>query len=73
MDKGTETFRQLVWGTLEERNLSQNRFALEAECTPQSLCRWLSGKYSPTIREVSRMTEAFGFHIEIVPNEGGNK
>lgn len=69
MDKGTETFRRWAWKTMEERDIPQKTFALEAKCTPQSLCRWLSGKYSPTLREVSKMAEAFGYHIEIVPNK----
>lgn len=68
MDKGTRVFRDFVWKIMDERKISKNKFALEAEVTPQSVTRWTSGQASPTLREVVRIAEAFDCHVEIVPN-----
>lgn len=73
MDKATEIFRDWLWKIQDEQKISQNKIADKSDVSAQSISRWICGKSTPYLRDVVRIAEAFGYHVEIVPNEGGSK
>jgi transcriptional regulator with XRE-family HTH domain len=73
MDKATEIFRDWLWKIQDEQKISQNKIADKSDVSAQSISRWICGKSTPYLRDVVRIAEAFGYHVEIVPNEGESK
>lgn len=60
--------REWIWKILDERGISQYKFAIQTGFTSASISRWVAGQFSPTLRDVEKMAETFDCHVEIVPN-----
>ena len=54
---------------MKQQNISQFELATKIGAEQSNVCKWVHGQNAPSFKNIQKVLDALGYHIEFIRNE----